>query len=363
MRKRNVSSFVFSKSKPVLFRGRRGWSSSTILDLLLGRVRVALSLKAAEVNSAPRALFEDKPHSANDAWRKLHFDPLLLIRQCEQEALARIKNNPVQMALIRKSIEKKLKEKSLNRKERHKKHHHSGSKHRKHSSSKHKLYSEDDASEDDKISRNHHHKRSEYGNHSRRRESDSKDELKETKRLEKNHRKQKYGYYDEDVVKRNHDKSKHDKYTSQATHSIDADKNQDKDGRSYYDNRAAAPQDDKLRKGTSKLSEEERAVRLCEMQEDTEVHEEKRWKRLKKAYENDAQEAKMASMSVGQNSLDYARTHLANYAKDYVHIHIQLRNDRKSLTTVQRLKKEFIYSKILKIPSPIVAYFLSFVPF
>ncbi|XVF66728.1 hypothetical protein PTKIN_Ptkin10aG0060900 [Pterospermum kingtungense] len=268
-----------------------------------------------------------------------------------------------QMALIHKSVEKKSKEKSSDRKECHKKHHHSGSKHRKHSSSKQKLYSEDNASEDDKISKNHHHKRSEYGSHSRRRESDSKDELKSIERLEKNHRTQKYGYYDEDAVKRNHDKSNHDKYTSQATHGIDAHKNQDKDGRSYYDNRTAAPQDDKRRKGTSKLSEKERAARLREMQEDAEVHKEKRWKRLKKADENDAREAKMASMSVGKNSLDYARTHLANDAKDYVHIHIQLRNDRKSLTTVQMLKKEFIYSKILKIPPPIVTYFLSSVPF
>lgn len=55
-------------------------------------------------SSAPGALFEDKPQSANDAWRKLHSDPLLLIRQREQEALARVKNNPVQMAMIRKSV-------------------------------------------------------------------------------------------------------------------------------------------------------------------------------------------------------------------------------------------------------------------
>ena len=59
---------------------------------------------ANQSSSVPGALFEDKPHSANDAWRKLHSDPLLLIRQREQEALARIKNNPVQMAVIRKSV-------------------------------------------------------------------------------------------------------------------------------------------------------------------------------------------------------------------------------------------------------------------
>lgn len=46
----------------------------------------------------------EKPQSANDAWRKLHSDPLLMIKQREQEALARIKNNPVQMAMIRKQV-------------------------------------------------------------------------------------------------------------------------------------------------------------------------------------------------------------------------------------------------------------------
>ncbi|KAM3302513.1 protein translation factor SUI1 [Capsicum chacoense] len=35
-------------------------------------------------------------------------------------------------------------------------------------------------------------------------------------------------------------------------------------------------------------------------------------------------------------------------SKDYVHIRIQQRNGRKSLTTVQGLKKEFSYHKILK---------------
>lgn len=34
--------------------------------------------------------------------------------------------------------------------------------------------------------------------------------------------------------------------------------------------------------------------------------------------------------------------------KDYVHVRIQQRNGRKSLTTVQGLKKDFSYNKILK---------------
>ncbi|KAK3027935.1 hypothetical protein RJ639_039402 [Escallonia herrerae] len=35
-------------------------------------------------------------------------------------------------------------------------------------------------------------------------------------------------------------------------------------------------------------------------------------------------------------------------AKEYVHVRIQQRNGKKSLTTVQGLKKEFSYEKILK---------------
>jgi hypothetical protein len=54
--------------------------------------------------ATPGALFEDKPQSANDAWRKLHSDPLLLIRQREKDTIARIKNNPIKMALITKSV-------------------------------------------------------------------------------------------------------------------------------------------------------------------------------------------------------------------------------------------------------------------
>lgn len=51
--------------------------------------------------ATPGALFEDKPQSANDTWRKLHSDPLLLIRQWEQDAISRIKNNPIKMAEIK----------------------------------------------------------------------------------------------------------------------------------------------------------------------------------------------------------------------------------------------------------------------
>ncbi|KAE8714459.1 BTB and TAZ domain protein 3 isoform 1 [Hibiscus syriacus] len=335
---------------------------------------------SANQSSAPGALFEDKPHSANDAWRKLHSDPLLMIRQREQEALARIKNNPVQMAMIRKSVvEKKKKEKSPYHKEHRKMHQRSSSKQRKLSS--HHSDSEDDISKEDKRNRDRHHKRSDNegryqesdseelkeaesreksfrgqkyryddqddvkrnhykskrdkyssqaprsieadksrekdrpafdyhkrsdkeGNY-RRIESDSKDELKEAESREKNRCRQKYEYDDRDDGKRNHDKSKHDKYSSQAPRRIEADKNQEKD-RPSSDHRDTAPRDNRRRGGTSKLSEEERAARLREMQEDAELHEEQRWKRLKKEEENDAREATVSSTSTGRNFLDAA---------------------------------------------------------
>ncbi|KAI3765393.1 hypothetical protein L2E82_15426 [Cichorium intybus] len=102
---------------------------------------------SANKASAPGALFEDKPQSANDAWRKLHSDPLLLIKQREQEALARVKNNPVQMAMIRKSVEAK---KKTSDEQKHKeKHHRKKSKHEKY---KHRSGSEETGrQEEDRV--------------------------------------------------------------------------------------------------------------------------------------------------------------------------------------------------------------------
>ncbi|VVA34047.1 PREDICTED: pre-mRNA-splicing factor CWC25 homolog [Prunus dulcis] len=67
---------------------------------------------------------------------------------------------------------------------------------------------------------------------------------------------------------------------------------------SHYKRRNVAP----------KLSEEERAARLKEMRIDAELHKEQRWKRLKKAEENDALEATQAVKSSGRNFLDAVQT-------------------------------------------------------
>ncbi|XP_058723667.1 uncharacterized protein LOC131595349 isoform X2 [Vicia villosa] len=124
------------------------------------------SSSASKDAGVPGALFEDKPQSANDAWRKLHSDPLLMIRQREQEALAKIKNNPVKMAMIRKSVEGK----------EHKKKDHSKKEKKKHrSKSKHKTQSdsEDDITErrkrrasDEDFDKKHHKAHSDSENES-----------------------------------------------------------------------------------------------------------------------------------------------------------------------------------------------------
>ncbi|XP_048323544.1 uncharacterized protein LOC107404901 [Ziziphus jujuba] len=245
-------------------------------------------------SSVPGALFEDKPQSANDSWRKLHSDPLLMIRQREQEALSRIKNNPVQMAIIRKSVdEKKHKGKSHDKKEHRKKHHHSSSKHERHSSS-HTIEVE--------RRKPDHRKGSNYDKH-----SDSEDEShKKRSRGERNsYRDLKYrerspgGQSDpetvksgrQDAVKRSHERSEQGKCPlEQGRYTVESQRE------SHHKRRYVAP----------KLSEEERAAKLREMQEDAELHEEQRWKRLKKAEEDDAREATRDGLSGGKNFLHAA---------------------------------------------------------
>jgi len=269
-------------------------------------------------SSVPGALFEEKPHSANDAWRKLHSDPLLMIRQREQEALARIKNNPVQMATIRKSVEeKKHKKKTHDKKETRKKHHHSTLKDQKHSSSRHRSDSENMTSEGGKR-KTSRHKSSNYDVHSRSEdESGKRDSLSK-----KNHyRASKYKELSpsgllgpntstsdgQDAIKRNRDKPEWEKLSSKGQTNHDVVEKEKESRRfheeSCYDGRES---NYKRRNVAPKLSEEEQATRLREMQVDAELHEEQRWRRLRKAEEDDVQEATRAP-SGGRNFLDAAQ--------------------------------------------------------
>ncbi|RRT79623.1 hypothetical protein B296_00004392 [Ensete ventricosum] len=303
-----------------------------------------------EFDSLRSTLFEDKPQSANDAWRKLHSDPLLLIRQREQEALARIKNNPIKMAMIKKSVEDEKKKQDKKEKKRHKDHHHSRSKHDKRSE-----YTSDN--QEDKTRERQtsvqQEGRSKRHKHSSRYLSDSEDakEGAEEKRksdcLTYEHYQRRSSKHDKHSLKdssrragegeeegknlqtilerQQHIHSKNEKPSSRG-HSYSRYTHEENGTRSNFSasehhtdselgmedknretNRQREQPGYNRRRGAPKMSEEERAARLREMQLDAELHEEQRLKRLKRATEADAQEAMRASFSRGKNFLDAAQ--------------------------------------------------------
>ncbi|RLM62130.1 hypothetical protein C2845_PM14G18050 [Panicum miliaceum] len=238
--------------------------------------------------AAPGSLFEDKPQSANDTWRKLHSDPLLLIRQREQDAIARIKNNPIKMAEIKKSVEAEKKQKEEKKeKKKHKKHrHHKSKSKRRHS---------DENSDSDEI-------------------SDGKDERRKRVHSSPDHKKEeKRKMRQQSPPDRHHAYSKHDGPGSRSKRVEDGHKagNSTSEHRSRAEQgsgeqtrqesehcRNNGPSFNRRRGGVHHMLEEERLARLRQMQADAEVHEEQRWKRLKKAADDDAKEA--ATVNVNQ---------------------------------------------------------------
>ncbi|KAI4371201.1 hypothetical protein MLD38_019464 [Melastoma candidum] len=144
------------------------------LDDASGSAAPGASSSSQAASAVPGALFEEKGPSANDAWRKLHTDPLLLIRQREQEALARIKNNPVQMAMIRKSVIKKGEDKDREKKGDKKNHRHKHSKHKKLSASP---IDSDDSSGEERVRKSRSHRSSRRHGQSRRVGSDLEEDL------------------------------------------------------------------------------------------------------------------------------------------------------------------------------------------
>ncbi|KAH9531179.1 hypothetical protein CY35_19G023400 [Sphagnum magellanicum] len=135
-----------------------GKTSSTDEYLLGKPVEVAAEEnQISKVASAPGSLFvEEKPVSANDTWRKLHSDPLLLIRQQEQAALARIKNNPVKMEQLRKEVEMKKKAKEDKKRKKEAKQQHKDKNRKKRHRSSSEESSEPDQSRARSGSANYH---------------------------------------------------------------------------------------------------------------------------------------------------------------------------------------------------------------
>ena len=113
---------------------------------------------------------------------------------------------------------------------------------------------------------------------------------------------------DDEQCQRGYEQSKREEYHRSNHRNGKSDKEID-NGRSHQSSdtkfSALPPRSDlhKHRGRAPQLSEEERAARLREMLMDAEVHEEQRWKRLKKADEDDAREASQAGNSRGKSFL------------------------------------------------------------
>ncbi|XP_076886004.1 uncharacterized protein LOC143535710 isoform X1 [Bidens hawaiensis] len=291
--------------------------------------------------STPGALFEDKPQSANDAWRKLHSDPLLMIKQREQEALARVKNNPVQMAMIRKSVEaKKHKEKASDGENGIEKRRHKKSKREKHHSSslsKHRNNSDEERS----ISPRHDSKYKGYERYrtNAERERESHSDSQSTKRDREDRIRRPPTHYKGHLIEEDSEwyrtNTEHERENRSDSHSAKRD-GEDRNRRPPTHNKGRLSEEDKERYRTNtehereprpdshsakrdredrnrrppthdkgRLSQEDRAAKLKEMQMDAELHEEQRWRRLKQADDDDAKDVSRAS-SGGKNFLDAA---------------------------------------------------------
>lgn len=316
---------------------------------------------SSQQSATPGALFEEKPQSANDAWRKLHSDPLLMIRQREQEAMARIQNNPVKMAMIRKSMETKKKDDEVQDGERQK----TKLKHKKHSSSKHHSESEEDIHDGEEKRKKEKHKRKENVDideesrdrtrHHRRSHRDYESEKHSSPLRQKADRNvedsrgertryYKHAHSDREGEKQRHssplrqkadrneddsrgERTRHhrhahnDRESEKRRHGSPsrqkADRREDLGGSNRSDDKSSKhehldqnstlpprPESHKCKGKAPQLSEEERAARLREMQMDAEIHEEQRWKRLKKAEEDDAREDSRSGGSRGRSFLD-----------------------------------------------------------
>ncbi|KAK4711775.1 hypothetical protein R3W88_006288 [Solanum pinnatisectum] len=315
-------------------------SSSGFESLSKPAEPVTAAVTAADSSSSakpqafvPGALFEDKPQSSNDAWRKLHSDPLLMIRQREQEALARVKNNPVQMAMIRKSVETmKNKDKMHHEKEkdecRHK-HRDKKSKHH-HSKSKHLRNSPRQTSDPDEYSSEDNSRRKRESRKDKKINDQKASLLRDPEGGNDSYKEKTKIWNDNEAVKHERqarsDLPRQESHRNSREHTRSDMPRHESHRNSHEQTRSDIPRDESHRNSheqtrsdpprhesrhnsrkPARLSEEERAARLREMQKDAEVHEEQRWKRLKKAEEKDAKEAVHAGSSGGRNFLDAAQ--------------------------------------------------------
>ena len=191
-------------------------------------------------------------------------------------------------------VEAKKHKKSSDRKEHGKKQ--KKSKHKKSSSLGHHSHSGDSAVEREEkvVSKKHERKYNECVNKG---SSDSEYELsKDAHRERRSHREPKHketssSNYTGGTTERSYRQDKSANYSPKGLKRSEyARREADVRNRNFSDNGSRHDSNSRNRRKPVKLSEEERAARLQEMQMNAELHEEQRWKRLKKAEEDDARE-------------------------------------------------------------------------
>lgn len=194
-------------------------------------------------------------------------------------------------------------------------------KHKKHSGEPHLDVGGDESEQDKSRKRNNRHREDEYYDRSKQLKHLSGDRSRSDAREEEGRKSSHYRESDTSRMSRHKSTTESDPYTERNS----SKRKEDKTGKYCEDgSRGDHTADDQSAKNIGtlnsinsthynrpprapKLSAEEKAARAREMQLDAEVHEEERWKRLKKASEADAREAARNAVPGGRNFLDAAQ--------------------------------------------------------
>lgn len=238
-----------------------------------------------------------------------HEDAVLTVEKQRESHHKGSKTDKPSSRTAHTSDEELSSEEDVRRKKYHDKEHKDG----RHSGARDPKY---DKSGDQQKSKKSYYdsRREEYS--SERRVESRREEYSSERQVEPRHDKRSH-FNSSDKPPRSESSNKHrrDEYSSERQfesrreHSSERQVESRHEKRSHFNSSDKPPRSESSNKHRNpvKISEEERAARLREMQIDAELHEQQRWKRLKKAADTDAQEANQDRASLGRNFLDAAQ--------------------------------------------------------
>ncbi|EFJ24728.1 hypothetical protein SELMODRAFT_232333 [Selaginella moellendorffii] len=256
-----------------------------------------------QVAATPGSLFVEEKISANDQWRKIRSDPLLLIKQQELAARERIKNNPLKMEALRKEVETKIKAKEEKKEEKKRLKAQIKAEEKQKRKALKKMMKNNDGREpetemvDGEDSRSHARENGEDRHRSSRASEDDDSGRQVPRRAFE--RDEQERYRSKPSTENDDTRSRRERHDSP-----DMDDRQRRHEDRHRESRAFGKPP--LPRKKVELSEEEKMARLREMQQDAELHEEQRWQRIKKASASDAIQAEKDSIKSSRNFLDEA---------------------------------------------------------